>query len=220
MNNKGKFIVFEGIDGSGKTTQAKLLAELLKKNGHKVYLTAEPTSLPTGRALREALSGKVRKSECEMALMFVEDRIAHNKNSAEGIEALLNSGVTVICDRYYYSTLAYQGQSTDYEWVKAMNLLCPDIRKPDLCVYIDLLPEQSLDRIRRGRQALEVYENAEILAKVREQFLSVIRDLGETDNICIFDGFRPEKELAEDIGAAVLASWQTQSRQYSNNCLE
>lgn len=208
MNEKGKFIVFEGIDGSGKTTQAKLLAELLERNGHKVHLTAEPTALPTGKKLREALSGKLVKSECEMALMFVEDRIAHNKNVVEGIETLVNSGVTVICDRYYYSTLAYQGQSTDYEWVKAMNLLCPDICKPDLCIYIDLLPEQSLERIKRGRETLEIYENVATLAKVREQFLSVIRDLGETDNICIFDGYRSERALADDIGAAVLASWQ------------
>lgn len=201
MKKKGKFIVFEGIDGSGKTTQAKALAEYLEARGHRVHLTAEPTSLPTGKLLREALGGKIKKSECEMALMFVEDRIAHNKDAAEGIDALLDAGVTVICDRYYYSTLAYQGQSTDYMWVKAMNLLCPDIRRPDLCIYIDLLPKQSLERISRGRDSVEIYENAETLTRVREQFLSVIRDLGETDNICIVDGYRAEKDVADDISA-------------------
>ena len=69
--NKGRFIVFEGIDGSGKTTQARLLAEHLEKNGRKTFLTAEPTTLPTGRALREALSGKINRTECQMAVMFV-----------------------------------------------------------------------------------------------------------------------------------------------------
>ena len=71
---RGRFLVLEGIDGSGKTTQAKLLAERLRKEGRQVVLTAEPTSYPTGVALREALSGKVRHSECEMAALFVLDR--------------------------------------------------------------------------------------------------------------------------------------------------
>jgi len=173
---KGKFIVFEGIDGSGKTTQSKLLAERLEKMGKKVVLTAEPTSFSTGKLLREALGGRIERSECEMALMFVEDRIAHNKHPKEGIDALIDSGVTVICDRYYYSTLAYQGQSTDYEWVKSMNLLCPDIRHPDACIYVDLLPEQSLERISKGRDSVEIYENIDTLTRVREQFLSVIED--------------------------------------------
>lgn len=203
MNDKGRFIVFEGIDGSGKTTQARLLAEALEREGRRVKLTAEPTDLPTGRALRDALGGRVSKSECEMAVLFVEDRIAHNIHPTDGISALIDSGVDVICDRYYYSTLAYQGQSTDYDWVKAMNLRCPEIRKPDLCIYVDLLPEQSLERISKGRNSVEIYENIETLTKVRQQFLSVIRDLGEEDNVCIVDGYRTVGEVAEDIRAIV-----------------
>ena len=199
MNKKGRFIVFEGIDGSGKTTQARMLAEYLQSQGRRVALTAEPTSLPTGRALREALSGRVKKSECQMAVMFVDDRIEHNIHPTEGIRALTESGVDVICDRYYYSTLAYQGQSTDYEWVKSMNLACPEIARPDLCIYVDLLPEQSLERIRKGRDSVEIYENSETLTKVREQFLSVIRDLGAIDNIRIVDGYRTPNEVFEDI---------------------
>ncbi|MBE6706093.1 MAG: dTMP kinase [Ruminococcaceae bacterium] len=197
--NKGRFIVFEGIDGSGKTTQARLLAEHLEKNGRKTFLTAEPTTLPTGRALREALSGKINRTECQMAVMFVDDRIAHNVHPTEGIAALLDAGIDVICDRYYYSTLAYQGQSTDYAWVKSMNLDCPEIRKPDLCIYIDLLPNQSLERISRGRDSVEIYENLDTLTKVREQFLSVISDLTPMDNIRIIDGYRTVEAVFADI---------------------
>ena len=200
---KGKFIVFEGIDGSGKTTQARMLAEYLESVGRRVVLTAEPTSLPSGRALREALSGKVKKSECQMAVMFVDDRIAHNICEGEGIRALIDGGVDVICDRYYYSTLAYQGQSTDYEWVKSMNLRCPEIQHPDVCIYIDILPEQSLERIAKGRDSVEIYENMETLTKVREQFLSVIHDLENEENICIIDGYREQNQVFEDVCKSV-----------------
>lgn len=200
---EGRFIVFEGIDGSGKTTQARMLAEHLRANGRRVVLTAEPTDFPSGTALRQALGGAVKKSECEMAALFVQDRIAHNIHPTEGIRALTKSGTDVICDRYYYSTLAYQGQSTDYSWVKAMNLLCPEIKKPDLCIYVDLLPEQSLERIARGRDSTEIYENLATLTKVREQFLSVIRDLGECENICVIDGYRGIDEIFSDICAIV-----------------
>ena len=107
---KGRLIVLEGIDGAGKTTQASLLEAHLRAMGREVFRTAEPTPFPSGIALREALGGKVKKSECEMATMFVLDRIAHNIHPTEGIRAILDAGMDIICDRYYYSTLAYQGQ--------------------------------------------------------------------------------------------------------------
>ena len=198
-NKRGRFIVLEGIDGAGKTTQAELLEAYLKVQGRKVWRTAEPTPFPTGIALREALGGKVKKTECEMAVMFVLDRIAHNVHPTEGINAILDSGQDIICDRYYYSTLAYQGHSTDYRWTKEMNLNCPDIRKPDICIYLDLTPEQSLDRISRGRESVEIYENLETLGKVRSAFMKVFEDLSESDNIALVDAFRPAHEIAADI---------------------
>ena len=205
MNEKtqGRLIVLEGIDGAGKTTQASLLEEHLRKKGREVFRTAEPTPFPSGVALREALGGKVKKSECEMATMFVLDRIAHNIHPTEGIRAILDAGKDIICDRYYYSTLAYQGQSTDYAWVKSMNLSCPEIRKPDLCIYLDLTPAQSLERIRAGRDSVEIYENEETLTKVRNAFLSVLDDLSSTDRIVRIDAYRTPEEIARDIANAV-----------------
>lgn len=200
---RGRFIVFEGIDGSGKTTQTKRLEAHLAAQGRTVLLTAEPTKLPTGRALRDALAGRVKKSECEMAALFVEDRVAHNNDPEEGIRVMLERGVDVICDRYYYSSLAYQGQATDYAWVKAMNLNCPDILRPDICIYLDLLPHQSLARIRQGRDAVEIYENEETLARVRNTFLHVIEDLRERDHIAVVNAFRSPEEIAEEIAALV-----------------
>ena len=200
---RGRFIVIEGIDGAGKTTQAELLREHLEGQGRQVFRTAEPTPFPTGIALREALGGRVKKSECEMAVMFVCDRIAHNIHPTEGIEAVLESGCDIICDRYYYSSLAYQGHSTDYGWVKAMNLSCPEIRKPDVCIYLDLTPEQSLLRISRGRDSVEIYENQETLERVRSAFFRVFDDLKNSDNIAVVDAYRDPAEIASDIAALV-----------------
>ena len=202
-NKKGRFIVLEGIDGAGKTTQAALLQAHLEAKGRKVFRTAEPTPFPSGLALREALGGKVKKSECEMATMFVLDRIAHNIHPTEGLRAKLDAGIDVLCDRYYYSTLAYQGQSTDYAWVKAMNLACPEIRKPDLCIYLDLTPEQSLSRIRAGRDSVEIYENEETLRRVRNAFLSVLDDLSATDRIAKVDAYRTPEEIARELATLV-----------------
>ena len=201
----GKFIVFEGIDGAGKTTQVNLLLEKLEAAGKSAYLTAEPTDLPTGHELRRVLSGEVKKSNCEIATLFTLDRIAHNKDAMVGIERVLAGGYDVICDRYYYSTLAYQGFSTDYEWVKAMNVGCPEIRRPDLCIFLDLTPEQSIERITKGRDKLEIYENVETLTKVRDAFHKALDDLRATENIAIVNAYRSPEEIADEI-------WEIYSR--------
>lgn len=200
MSAKGIFIVFEGIDGAGKTTQVNLLAQNLASLGREVSLSAEPTTLATGKAIRRALSGEEKKSECEMAAMFVLDRIAHNINSETGIRALTERGTDVISDRYYYSSLAYQGTATDYEWVKAMNINSPEIRRPDLCIYLDLLPEESLERISRGRESFEIYENLEKLTAVRAKFLSVVEDLRrDGESIYVVNAARAAEDIAKEI---------------------
>ena len=96
-----KFIVFEGIDGSGKSTQIRRLADALRDSGRQVYVTAEPTDMPSGRKIREALSGRVPTTTAEMADMFAIDRVIHNTDSEQGINLQLSLGKTVISDRYY-----------------------------------------------------------------------------------------------------------------------
>ena len=193
---QGRFIVFEGIDGAGKTTQIELLAKRLSQKAYDVTVTAEPTDNESGKALRRALSGKEPHSECEMAVMFVLDRIGHNVQ----IENLLAEGKTVICDRYYYSTLAYQGKSTDYAWVRSMNIECPEIRRPDACIYLDLTPEQSLERISKGRAEVEIYENLEKLTEVRTSFFSVIDDLRDAgEKIFVVNANRSIEDISDEI---------------------
>ena len=197
--NRGRFIVFEGIDGAGKSTQIDLLAKHLREQGRTVYCTAEPTESVTGGLLRDALGGISKRTTCEMAALFVLDRIFHNVNPVNGIEKMLADGVDVICDRYYYSSLAYQGSLTDREWVRNMNLNCPEIRRPDLCIFLDLTPRQSMERISRGRVTTEIYETEEQLTKVRNMFLTMIDSLAERDRIETVNAARPIEEIQEEI---------------------
>ena len=203
MKERGKFIVFEGIDGAGKTTQINLLANYLREQGRAVYCTAEPTETVSGGLLRDALSGASRRTVCEMAAMFVFDRITHNVNPVNGIQKMLADGFDVICDRYYYSSLAYQGSGTDPEWVSNMNLNCPEIMRPDVCVFLDLTPEQSMARINRNRATQEIYENEEKLTQVRNQFYCVFEQLRERDNIQIVNAYRSVEEIHADIVALI-----------------
>ncbi len=194
---RGQFIVFEGIDGAGKTTQIKMLAERLEKQGRTVYITAEPTTSVTGKMLRTALSGTDKRTPAEMAALFVLDRIGHNIE----IEELLEKGVDVICDRYYYSSLAYQGSQTDFSWVRDMNLHCPEIRKPDICIFLDLEPGVSLSRINSRNISTEIYETEEILAAVRAQFYAAFAALG--DKVAIIDAAADIETVADRINKAL-----------------
>ncbi len=185
-NKRGRFIVIEGIDGAGKSTQIELLAEKLRAAGRTVHITAEPTASVSGGLLRDALGGISSRTPCEMAALFVLDRIFHNVNP-NGINAMLQKDIDVICDRYYYSSLAYQGSQTDLKWVADMNLNCPEIRKPDLCIFLDLAPEESLKRISKGRTTTELYEKLDVLQSVRKRFFDIFDLLKERDNIKVID---------------------------------
>jgi dTMP kinase len=200
---RGRFIVFEGIDGAGKTTQIARLEAKLRAEGRRVMVTAEPTVSVTGGLLRDALGGISKRTAGEMAALFVLDRIFHNVNPVTGIEKMLADGVDVICDRYYYSSLAYQGSETDFDWVANMNLNCPEIRRPDCCIFLDLTPEQSLARINADRVSREIYEEESRLQAVRDKFYHVFDLLRERDVICVIDASGSVDEVAARVVSAV-----------------
>ena len=129
---KGKFIVLEGLDGAGKSTHLKLLAKALGEKGRRVYITAEPSSTAAGGIIRETLSGISCRSAEELAALFLADRINHNMNPSNGIKQFIDKGIDVICDRYYYSSFAYQGLDSDIDWLMDCNLKCPAILKCSL----------------------------------------------------------------------------------------
>ena len=194
------FIVFDGMDGTGKTTQMKLLATHLEAAGVPVVLTAEPTDSEDGRRLRRALSGKEPASNSRLAALFLLDRIGHN----EEIATYLAEGKTVLCDRYYYSSLAYQGVGNAFDWVADMNLHCPDIRHPDGCIVLDMDPHVSMARIHAGRDAaaLEIYETVEKQQKIRERFARTLSHVKDEDLVITVDADGTPDEVATRVVAA------------------
>lgn len=194
------FIVFDGMDGTGKTTQMRLLSERLNALGIETVLTAEPSTSPDGQALRRALSGKEPANNSRLATLFLLDRIGHNAE----IEGWMTEGKTVISDRYYYASMAYQGQGEQFGWVADMNLHCPHIRRPDGAILLDMNPEDSMARIRAGRTAdeLEIYETVAQQEKIRARFARVTEYLKDRDLIITVDAAGTIEEVADRVWAA------------------
>ncbi len=199
-----KFIVVEGLDGTGKTTQIKILSEYIKSKGIDTVITAEPTSTPTGKLIRRILSGEVPSTPWSLAALFLSDRIIHNKDAEDGIEKHLRDGKTVISDRYYYSTFAYQGYETDLQWAISMHENCPEIRKPDLVLFLTMAPEKCVARIKANRpdEAIEIYENTESLTKISCQFDTVFSQLKDRENIVYIDADGTVEEVSQRLFTA------------------
>ncbi len=193
------FIAFEGIDGSGKSTQVKLLTESLKKAGHKVYPTFEPTNSPIGAVIRNIFNHRIEADHRAIAGLFIADRLDHLLNKTNGILKKMEEGYTVITDRYYFSSYAYHGIHMSLDWVIGANSLSADLLRPDLNIYIDLSPELSMKRLTTGRSSMELYETIENLRNVREKYLEVIDKLKFKEQIFVTDGNRSAEAIASDI---------------------
>lgn len=201
--NKNIFIALEGIDGSGKSTQVKLLAANLEKAGHKVYTTFEPTDGAIGTVLRNILTHKIEADNRTIAALFVADRLDHLLNKSNGIIKKLEEGYTVITDRYYFSSYAYHGTHMSMDWVIEANSLAADLLRPDINIYIDMAPEVSMERINKGRTSNELYETMENLRNVRDKYLEAFEKLKTREYIYITNGNQPPENVALDIWNAV-----------------
>ena len=196
---KNLFIAFEGIDGSGKSTQVKLLREKLKKEGHKVYCTFEPTDSPIGSVIRNIFTHRIEADHRTIAGLFVADRLDHLLNRTNGILKKMEEGYTVITDRYYFSSYAYHGTHMSMDWVIEANSLSADLLRPDLNIYIDITPDLSMKRLSNGRSSLDLYETKENLKNVRKKYLEAFDHLKFKENVFITNGNRLTEEIAEDI---------------------
>ncbi len=196
---KGSFIVFEGIDGSGKTTQINLLKQKIESLGIKCLETREPSDGPIGVMIRQCLTGRMQMDEAALAALFAADRLDHISNSTNGLKNKIDNGIAVISDRFVLSNYAYQSVKAPLEWVMQLNSQATTILRPDCHIFIDVDPEITLDRMANGRFEKELFENKTRLTQVREKYLEIIEKLKPIENIIIIDGNSSINDIADEI---------------------
>lgn len=205
------FIALEGIDGSGKSTQARLLNKNLSDKGLKTYLSSEPTDHEIGKLIRDIFNHKTDAEQHSIAALFVADRLQHILNHKNGLLQKIKEGNTLICDRYYFSSYAYHSVLVDMDWVIGMNKICAELIKPDITVFIDVTPEICMERIRAKRESLEMYETLQNLINVRRNYFTAFEKLSSTEHITVIDGNRPETVIAEEI-LSVISNLQSKRK--------
>jgi dTMP kinase len=173
---KSLFVVIEGIDSSGKSTQADLLQDYFIQGGGQAVISPEPTDGLIGKLIREVMQNQVifikdsKKFDEQMAYLFAADRHYHLYNDIDGILKLVNNRVNVISTRYYFSSLAYNCHTPEeFEFVKSLNQRFPN---PDLAIYIDIPIEVSMERL-SDRTSRDIYENREKLLKVKQNYQTI-----------------------------------------------
>lgn len=199
----GMFICIEGIDGSGKTTQSRLLVKNLRKQGFDSVYTTEPSRGVVGRFIRKTILHREKRAPIVIeALLFAADRVEHVERE---VKPALEKGKIVVCDRYFHSSLAYQGAAgLNWEWIKEINKWAI---QPDLAIFIDVPPDIVIKRLNRKKSVMETTENQ---YKVREAYLKLV----EQKKLVPVDGNKPVKEVAKDILKIVLKHLRNKRKLY------
>lgn len=193
-----RLVVFEGIDGAGTTTQASILHDHLAKLGHRVWLTSEPTHGPIGLLLRDVLSNKTPLQPEVVAYLFAADRYEH-AYGVDGIVAHHNAGQIIICDRYVYSSLAYQSVECDGALVGQLNSLVPI---PEIVFFLALPVEVGEQRLsRRGER--EIYEYDEFQALVSSNYAKALDVATQFTRVVTIDGTLDPDQVAKNAWEAL-----------------
>jgi dTMP kinase len=195
-----RFIVLEGIDGSGTTTQLGRLVAHLQARGRRAIATREPSGGPVGRLLREILLGQHRDTDgrpvdgLAMALLFAADRRDH---LAREVEPALAAGQDVVSDRYLMSSIAYQSEEAQRDWVLG---LARDVRPPDVTILLDVPVAVAAQRRRAAGRTTERYDEDGFQARVAASY----RRLAAGDaTVVVIDGTPPVDDVARAVAAAV-----------------
>jgi dTMP kinase len=195
-----RFVVFEGIDGSGTTTQTQRLYERLRVAGRPAWLTSEPTDRPIGLIARRVLSGDMEVSPETVAYIFAADRSDHLSCSG-GIVERLTRGEIVVCDRYTYSSRAYQSIQASPELVESLNARFP---APGIVFFLDL-PVAAMEERLAGRERRDIYEHLEFQERVRERYLRVLAESERETRVVTIDATAQQEQIGEKV-------WETLER--------
>jgi dTMP kinase len=188
----GRFVVLEGIDGSGTTTQVARLTERLRAARVAVRATREPSDGPVGTLVRQVLTGRVvvpggrAPAWATMALLFAADRMDHVESE---IEPFVGAGGVVVSDRYDASSLAYQSVSSGaeardaVEWIRSLNRY---VCRPDLTIVLDLSPDVAAERRMRRGEAAQLYEQNEVQRALSAFYRDLARHM-PNDRVAVID---------------------------------
>ncbi|MBK7537318.1 MAG: dTMP kinase [Myxococcales bacterium] len=184
-----RLIVIEGLDGAGTTTQARLVVEALRQQGVPAHLTREPSDGPVGRLIREMLVGQHSidgqpLSQTTFSLLFAADRLDHLQRE---VEPALARGEVVISDRWYHSSLAYQGTATERAWIDLLNQRA---RRPDLTVLLRVRAETAARRRLAAGRAQELFEDLAMQERVAAGYDQVFAALTDREPVVVLDGER------------------------------
>jgi len=188
-------VVFEGLDGAGTTTQMQLLAEKCDKDLRACRATFEPTDKPIGRLVRAVLKKQIVTTPLALAMLYAADREDHLYNPIYGMVGELESGKLVICDRYIYSSLAYQGVECPIEKVQELN----QFPHPQYLFFIDTPVEECIRRITARGEEAELFDRHEFLEKVRTNYEKLFSSLPEEVRFFRIDGMQSKEVIALEI---------------------
>lgn len=196
-----RFIVFEGLDGAGTTTQARRLANYLTDRGEVSTFTCEPTDMPIGVTIREILHSEESITSWSLALLFAADRHEHIEHPHTGVRAMVESGETVVCDRYLFSSLAYQGAFADFSAVESLNNAFP---LPEHLIFIDT-PRDEAQRRMGNRTKLDRLESDTVQTRVERMYREIVDDFESSSSVTVhrIDGSAGVDEIFDQIIAAV-----------------
>ena len=195
----GRLIVIEGLDGAGTTTQTKRLVDHLNQHGTKAHATREPSDGPVGKLIREMLGGGhaiegEKLSQGTFGLLFAADRLDHLQRE---VEPALAAGTTVISDRWYHSSLAYQGTGADRDWITTLNARA---RKPDLTIFLQVRPQVAAERRAAARRQEELFEQLQMQIEVDAGYKATIAELAaQGERIVTLDGEQSPDEVFAQI---------------------
>lgn len=189
------FVVFEGLDGAGTTTQLKRVSDRLEALGYRTLITAEPSDGNIGKYIRKILTKEESADKQTLALLFAADRLDHNCNV---LKPALEQGTIVLCDRYVISSLVYQGVDCSDEWVKAIN---SQAINSDLTLYFSVTTEEAFNRRNHRGGKTELFEENSFLSMVKDRY----DKFSESDpNTCVIDAMQSIEQITNDCVNAIL----------------